>query len=75
MLSRRVSRFRGPSFVHSVDEEEAAEEEEGEEGGGGGGGGGRGGILVPVMKRTDGMENLEGFRRVFGFLSASWNES
>lgn len=74
MLSRRVSRFRGPSFVHSVDEEEAAEEEEGrrgeeeerEEGGG---------ILVPIMKRTDGMENLEGFRRVFGFLSASWNES
>lgn len=71
MLSRRVSRFRGPSFVHSVDEEEAAEEEEGrrgeeeerEEGGG---------ILVPIMKRTDGME---GFRRVFGFLSASWNES
>lgn len=42
MLSRRVSRFRGPSFVHSVDEEEAAEEEEGEEGGGGGKrGGGR----------------------------------
>lgn len=33
MLSRRVSRFREPSFVHSVDEEEAAEEEEGEEGG------------------------------------------
>lgn len=42
MLSCRVSRFRGPSFVHSVDEEEAAEEEEGEEGGGGGKrGGGR----------------------------------
>lgn len=42
MLSRRVSRFREPSFVHSVDEEEAAEEEEAEEGGRGGGGEGEG---------------------------------